>query len=507
MSHAALCGLAENPALPPDLLDRLVETADDEVAAELAYRADLSHAHAVALAARSPETAVLLAYEGKLTAADIDPAAQPDAALALLDESAGLPEWAALLASDPEVARRKKLAACPGLPPDVVERLASDPDMGVVAQLAESTTVRAVIERLARHPHAEVRRGAAGNEAAPPELLAALVRGDFPPALRCLVCDREQVPFVHDPECPRLDCDLPPGAACDGSHQSTVDDMYYAALWNPATPAATAAVFADHPSAHLRRPLAARTDVPPRVYEQLAADPVPYVRSTLAENLSVGEGLVRLLADDGGYDVQRTVASRPGLPLDVVLRLAGAGKTGAARLPRIADASPDEVRELARSPEPRVRMLVALRRDLPDAVRDALAEDPDAKVVKCVAPHPGLSEAQLRAMVDRHGVRVVAKVATNPDASPELLEDLTRHVPPVRKVLREIARRPEATPTSLLVCLEEHQARPLAAGHPALPPALIAELTTDPDRQVAQTAAANPSLPPAVMRALLDAKA
>ncbi|CAG7649856.1 hypothetical protein [Actinacidiphila bryophytorum] len=504
MSDPALCGLAENPALPPDLLDRLVETADDDVAAELAYRADLTHAHAVALAARSPETAVLLAYRGRLTAADIDPAAQPDAALALLDEAAGLPEWARLLASEPQVARRQKLAACPGLPADVVERLASDPDIGVVAELAQFTTVREVVERLARHPHAEVRRGAAGNETAPPEVLAALVRGDFPPALRCLVCDREQVPFAHDPECPRQDCDLPPGAACDGSHQSAVHDMHYAALWNPATPAAAAAVFADHPSADLRWALAARTDVPPRVYEQLAADPVPHVRSTLAANLSVGEDLVRLLADDRGHDVQRTVAFRPDLRLDVLLRLAGAGKTGAATLPRITGASPDEVRELARSPQPEVRMMVAQRRDLPDAVRDALAADPDAKVVKSVAPHPGLSEAQLRAMVDRHGVRVVAKVAANPDASPELLEDLARHVPPVRKALREIARRPQATPTALLACLEDHQARPPAAGHPALPPALIAGLTADPDWQVAQAAAGNPSLPLAAMRALLD---
>jgi hypothetical protein len=148
-------------------------------------------------------------------------------------------------------------------------------------------------------------------------------------------------------------------------------------------------------------------------------------------------------------------------------------------------------------------MLLAQRRDLPAEIRDALAADLDAKVVKSIAPHPGLSETQLRAMVDQHGVRVIAKVAANPDATPALLEGLTRRDPPVRKALREIARHRNATAQALLACLADERARPIAASHPALPPQVIAELLTDTDWQVVEAAAANPSLPLAVMSALV----
>jgi hypothetical protein len=148
-------------------------------------------------------------------------------------------------------------------------------------------------------------------------------------------------------------------------------------------------------------------------------------------------------------------------------------------------------------------MLLAQRRDLPAGIRDALAADLDAKVVKSIAAHPGLSEAQLRAMVDRHGARVIAKVAANPDATPALLEGLTRHDPPVRKAFREVARHPNATARALLACLADERARPVAASHPALPPQVIAELLTDTDWQVVEAAAANPALPRAVMSTLL----
>ncbi|MET7636204.1 hypothetical protein [Streptomyces sp. NPDC005078] len=502
MNHV-LCGLAANTALPSKLVDRLVAVADADIAAELACRADLRHDQAVVLVSRVEESAVRLAYEGRLTAADIDPAAQPRAALAFLYDRAGSPEWARFLAADPVAERREKLAACSGLPSDVVEKLAADSDVRVVAELALWTTPE-VAARLAGHPHAEVRRAVAANEATPPGVLAALITGEgLPPAQQCLVCDREETPFVHDPQCPRLDCDLLPGASCDGTHESAMYDMQQAALRNPATPTEAIVGFADHPSMLLRWALAARPDLPSEVCRRLAADPTPGVRADLAENPAIDDPLIRVLASDRGQDVQRRLAHNPHVPLDVLTRLAGTTKIGATLLPRITAASPAEVEELAQSPNPAARMLLAQRRNLPAEIRDALASDPDAKVIKSIAAHPGLSEAQLRAMVDRHGVRVVAKVAANPDATPALLEDLARHKPSVQKAFREVARHRNATAPALLACLEDKQARPIAAGHPALPPPLIVELLTDADWQVVEAAAANPSLPLAVMSDLV----
>ncbi|MGQ4358078.1 hypothetical protein [Streptomyces drozdowiczii] len=504
--NPVLRGLAANSSTPSELIDRLIALADADIAAILARRADLGHAQAVALAASVEESVAWLAYEGRMTAADIDPATQPEGALALLTEGhARSPEWARLFADDPVAEHREKLAACPGLPDDVVEKLAADPDVQVVAELALWAAPRTAA-RLASHPHAAVRRAVAANEAAPPAVLAALLTGEgLPPARRCPVCDREETPFVHDPHCPRLDCDLPPGAACDGSHESTRHDTQLAALSNPATPTEAVVGFVDHPSLLLRWALAARPDLPPDICARLAENTNPGVRGDLAENPALDDALIRVLATDRDHEVRRRLARNPRVPLDVLTHLAGTTRIGATLLPRIAAASPDELKELAASPDPAARMLPAQRRDLAPAVRDALADDSDAKVVKSIAPHPGLTDSRLSAMLDRHGSQVAARVAANPDATPALLETIARHGPAARKALREIARHRHAPAPALLACLRDARARPIAAGHAALPQAVIEELLTDADAdaEVAEAAAANPSLPPGVMSDLV----
>jgi hypothetical protein len=110
-------------------------------------------------------------------------------------------------------------------------------------------------------------------------------------------------------------------------------------------------------------------------------------------------------------------------------------------------------------------------------------------------------------MVTRHGVRVIAAVARNPACSPQLLHDLATHTPPVQKAMRAIAAHPGTYPATLLRCLHDRQARPIAAGHPALPAATIIELLNYPDQRVIQAAAANPSLPHPAMQHLLTAAA
>ncbi|MER7672310.1 hypothetical protein ABTY61_28150 [Kitasatospora sp. NPDC096128] len=125
------------------------------------------------------------------------------------------------------------------------------------------------------------------------------------------------------------------------------------------------------------------------------------------------------------------------------LRAAGAqlgDPAGSPPLPRIAAATPAEVAGLATAADPPPRMLVALRGDLADAIRDTLARDCDAKALKAIAPHPGLTEARLLAVIDRHGPRVAAKAATNPDATAIVLERLTRQPACARKAFREIAQ-------------------------------------------------------------------
>lgn len=498
MKHAdVLSGLAANASLPPELVDRLIELAvadtDADFTNDLAERPDLTHAQALALYVRVPESGPRLACEGRLTVADVDPAADPDTALALLKEGRGDPAWGRVLVADPDSRRRQRLAECVGLPPDVVETLAAGPDVRVVRELAVWTTDRALATRLAGHPNAEVRRYAAWNEATPPAVLAALLDDKgLPPVQRCSVCS------VEETFCEVLSFDV-----CGGTHETAVHDVRHAALSNSATPIEAAISFADDPSELLRWALAERSDLPPEVSRRLATDPNARIRACLAEKLSGDDVLMRVLAEDECQDVRRRLAHNPNVPLDVLVRFIATKKIGPTLLPRVEAASPAEVGKLAHSTDSTVRMLVALRRDLPAEIRDALATDPDAKVLKSIAPHPGLSEARLRAMVDRHGVRVLAAVAANPDASGALLEHLAHDCPPVHEAFREIAVHPHATPRALLVCLTDGRARPLAAAHPALPPQVLVELLADDDGHVAKAAAGNASLPGAVMRNLV----
>lgn len=508
-----LCGLAANPALPPHLLDRLfayVAAAgpDDEDADDLVYalsdRVDLGRAQVSAIAARGTE-AIRLAYRNSLSAADVDPAVSPGAALAHLDEGRGLPGWAQLLAADPDPRIRRQLASCAGLPPDVVEALATDPDTGVVTELALWTRTVEVAPRLARHPHAEVRRAAALNEAVPPAVLAALITGEgLAPAEVCLVCDSRERPFTHHPYEPASDWWLRDGAECDGSHGSTVEEIRERAVRNPSTPPEAALTLANHPWAFLRCSLAERSDLPEEAYARLAEDPEPAVWKAVAENPAIGEPLIRALAGDPRAEVRRGLARHPRVPLDVLERLAGSTRTGRGPLPRIAAASPAELAALAGSPRAAVRTLVAQRHDLPPELRDALADDPDAAVAKSVAPHPGLSEDRLRAMVARGGVQVLAGVAANPNAPGALLVELARHDPPVREALRAIAGHPNATAEALLPALADAKAGPLAAARPELPPEVLVSLLAGADVALAEAAAGNPSLPVAAMEELLD---
>ncbi|MFD9302015.1 hypothetical protein ACFWCB_04810 [Streptomyces sp. NPDC060048] len=505
-----LRGLAANPALPPGLLDRLialhgsVHDPDGHLAWELSDRPDLSPGQARALAAADELAAGLLGRAGCLDPADVDPLARPSVALAMLDEGFGPAEWARALATHPEQQVRWDLASRPGLPLDVQETLAADPDVSVVAELGIWTAEPELAARLATHPHAQVRMAAAVNEAVPGVALAALITGEgLEPALSCLVCDQEEIPFTHDPYCEREDCELFGSDACAGGHETTVLSTLERAARNPSTPPDVAATLAGHPSKMIRWALTERSDLPQETYALLASDPESVVRLDAAANTALEAPLIRSLAAGREADLLRRLAHQPRVPLDVLADLARRVRIRPEPVPRIASATPGELAELAVSPHAAVRKLAARSRALPPELRDALADDADAVVANAVAPHTGLSGDRLRAMVARHGVQVHAQVAANPDAPAGLLEELARHDPPALRAWRAIAVHANATETALLPCLVDHKAGPDAARHPALSGPVLVELLTHDSPEIAEAAAANPSLPRAAMEDLI----
>ncbi len=493
-SHSPrLCGLAANPALPADLLDRLISVADYEVCLDLADRDDLSPSQLRMLAARGgTDTVIRLARRGLLAAADVGPT-DPAIALALLDGGHAPGSWARPLSKHPDPSVRASVAGAGQVPVDVLRDLADDQDPAVVAEAALSARMPAdMAERLAAHPHMAVRRAIAANEMTPTRLLAVLdAEGALPSARFCYGCDGP--------------ADSAAAACCRGGHEDALVDLQCALVANRATPPAVVAAYVNHPATWVRRAVAERRDLPVEAYRRLANDPVPGVRAAVAANPAIDESLIRAMADDDDAEVRRGLAHNPTVPLDVLAAVAPITKIGATLLPRIAAAPGHEVEQLARSPVAAVRMLLAERPDLPAEVVNHLAEDPDAKVLKSLAPNPQLTEPQLRTMVTRHGTRVIARVARNPACDPGLLHDLASHVPPVQKAYRIIAAHPNAAATTLMLCLRDHQARPVAARHPALPAATVAELLDDPDERVAEAAASNPSLPRPAMQILLTA--
>jgi len=459
------------------------------VLGELAERDDLSARQIRELVDRGGSAiAIGLLRRGRLAPADI-PRADVRVVITAVEEGTLSADLIADAVHHRDPAIRAALAECPDLPRRLLALLAGDPDVEVAEAAALSPALTdEVAATLAGHPHLAVRRGLAANDRTPPHILAAVATDS---GVRwCFGCDGSQNPR--------------PGMACAGTHEDAVWDLHYALAANDATPAPTAAIFADHRSAVVRRNLAARTDQTDAIYQWLAADLVPGVRAETAGNPAISEALIRTMADDRTHDVQRRLVRNPAVPLDVLQALTTVTRIGPGPVPRIAIATAGELEVLARSPNPIVRMLVAERRDLPPHLVDLLAGDPDAKVLKSLAPNPMLTERQLRAMLTEHGVRTAARIATNPNCPPALLDDLAIHRPRVQKVYRAIATHPNATARALLHCLDDPQARPLAARHPALPTDVLVTLLDDPESRVAESAAANPSLPGSVVRSILD---
>ena len=445
-----LDGLAANPALPAALLDDLVSVADDVVSLELAQRPDLTPSHVRVLLQRSPAVVSVLLSSGRVSPAEV-PTSDPWVALAVTEHPDASPAVARALAVHPDPAVRVRLAeSARSLPPDVVLQLFYDSSAEVVAEVLHFHSVPAELaEELSTHPSVDVRRALAGNEHTPAPVLARL---------------------SFDERCA------------------------YPLVTNAATPVSVLLDLMRDP--WMRQWLAARQDLPASVYRELATDE-PRVRAKLAANPAVPADVLAALAGRHCDDL----LWNPAIPLELLASVAATARVPSFLAPRVAAASESELRVLASSATMQVRRLVAERRDLPADLLLQLADDPEFEVAAAVVPDPAVAVEQLWELVSRHGPRLYPRVARNPGCPADLLHHMALLDSSV-ETCRAIAEHPNACGETLLLCLEDHQARYSAACHPRLPVSKIVELLGS--EFTARPAASNPSLPVAVMEKLLS---
>ncbi|MFS8104926.1 hypothetical protein LFM09_48280 [Lentzea alba] len=334
--------------------------------------------------------------------------------------------------------------------PAVARSLAVHPDPAVRVRLASCSLSPDVVLQLVQDSSDDVVAEVVRSHAVPPELALALSTHPQVEVRRALASSSSTPAVVLE----RLSSD---------------ERCAYPLAVNPATPTAVAVDLMRFPQVHLW--LAERTDLPASVYSQLAV---------------------------GGPRIQSRLVANPAVPLSLLISVAGS-RAGSGLVPRVASASEAELRVLASSGVS-ARMLLAARPDLPADLFSSLVADPS--VASVLVTNPSLTVAQLRGLVMRDGPALYPWAARNPLCPGDLLHHMALQGSASVETYRAIAEHPQARGETLLLCLEDSQARHAAACHPRLPVEKIVELLGS--EFTARPAASNPSLPVHVMEGLLS---
>ncbi|MGW6935836.1 hypothetical protein ACWGE0_37675 [Lentzea sp. NPDC054927] len=341
--------------------------------------------------------------------------------------------------------------------------------------------------------------GLARNPSLPTELLERLIavgdhhldlvlasRSDLSPEQAGVLAARSERTLIE------TDCELePPTSEFDAALQQAADETV--------APSVLAELMR-HPNSSIRHVVARRRNLPQWAWERLAKDADDGVRHIVAGNPAAPEAVLRELAAKSDRETRRVVVRNRSIPLDLLVSFVAL--TTLSPVPRVAVASEAELRALASSAATPVRLLAAWRHDLPGDVLDLLLGDPEPDVAAVVAANPAVTASRLETLVDRHGPKVFAGVAQNPNCTPELLDLLARDARTTGRAYRVIAKHPNASVETVLLCRGDREARRLAAARPDLPVAALVELVADP--YAGEAAAANPSLPVHVMENLFS---
>ncbi|GHH41471.1 hypothetical protein [Lentzea cavernae] len=444
----ALEGLALNPALPEDLIRRLI--AHRAAPRELGTRPDLTPGliDEMITTGRRPVLRSLAANDGLPGAVRLRLAAHPDvsvrAGLAMSRGQDVSAEAFELLLTDAEPVVREFLAGNDAVPGDLRARLAEDPSAQVRAALGSRWPAAPEHVRRALLTDADdsVREAAcsAHHPAPPPDLVPALLADPVTRAgvVRHLTLDASTaLRLSQDPDAdvrvevarhPRLPPALRDALGADANPRVRVGVFGRQDTPEPLRAAIHAHVSAaplDVDEEQFERAVAAGELQMLRL-DWVRADPVrhagsPYAcfRASVASSTVPlpPEVVARLLADDE-IEVRWAMAkSAPHLAdVERMDREFDPADTNYAPW-RPADmwTFPASVlRRFATDPDPRMRCLAPRDPDLPAGIAARLAADPDAAVRHAVAGHPNLPEQALIALLDDPDERTVRAAAGSP---------------------------------------------------------------------------------------------
>jgi hypothetical protein len=457
-----LRGLAENPAVPVEVLARLLRDWPEPVAGGLRARADLPVALQEQMASHGSYRVrcAVAGYER------LDPAIRDG------------------LISDPHWRVRTSVFASakqPPLPDEALIRLMTE-----LLNPPNDTlfTSNELFEELffadwnrvfvaARHPNPQVRRFAVPY-AWRDGLRFLLADPDPQVAAAAAASIAEHERLMEPADLPEHHCHAfwwvlqrPLSQALAERVAASGDlDAIQAIAKNPTLAPAVGGILSHHPEAEVRARIAGRADLTADQVAALAADPHPAVRAVVATRTELANEQVAALAADPDDTVRTTIASHAHVSDEERAILAGN-----------AGLDPDQALRWASSENPRLRRRAAQHPGLPLQMVDHLAVDPDATVRANLALHhpaaPG--ELLLNCFLDGGNRTALLALPQFPHAG---LSRFADHADPHVRLL--VARDPDADP------------------------AVIGHLTTDPHAYVRRTMARCPRLPVHRLTALLN---
>jgi hypothetical protein len=470
-------GLAQNPAVPAEVLIRLVRERPEAMSWALRDRAAL------------PDT--------------------------LQDEMAGHPSWrirAALgdhpgvrlelrvrLLADPDWRVRLRILGArtgPPVPDEVLARLMeeafdADPELlhtpvEVFEEAFEGDWRR--IRFAARHPDARVRRMVAGRR---PELVAGDPDSGVAAAAAAAIAERERI--MQPSDLPDRVCHntwdvlqrpLSGALAEQVAASGDVKQIEVMAV-NPTLPDDLVETLSRHPVVAVREAVANREVLTGELVRRLAEDPEPPVRCQVAKRRALPGDLVRRLAADPDHTVRTAVEQFAWLSDEDRTALVGRQPPEHARAVR-----------WARSDNLRLRRRAAEVTTLPSDLVALLTDDPDQRVRATLAAHHPEApaelllrcylEGQFRAkpeskdrfpaaglagFADHDDARVRRLALRDPELGPEIADRLTHD--PDEWVRKAAARCPRLPESRLLELLDDPELATGAAANPALPWRLV----------------------------------